>query len=217
MKNRYQILWILPAIVVAWLLWPKRDSGSGGDAGSEPAAAIVDGAGASEEDESSGSRSSSGRDRQPDKPSATAEQDHSSTDVDQIISDQSITDDEAARRLRGIVENPSLPLTTRMEALQHGVTLSLPTFTGLAEKQPDLPVELAEIFLPEVLNWNDSPADQVRTYLAWMDHPDQEIAAQSLESLRFMLADDEEKESPERLKQLAQEKIKELLAQPQQE
>ena len=217
MKHRYQILWLVPVVIGIGFFWPKQNKGGTEQSG-------VEGENRSSHSEelrgdspASGNRNHTARDRDPSAsatPSPLEEQDYSSAEVDEILSDQSITDEEAARRLRRIVENLSQPLKSRMEALQHGVTLSLPSFSGLAEQQPQLPVELAEIFLPEVMNWNDSPVDQVRTYLAWLDHPAEEIAAQSLENLRFMLEDDQAQETIQRLRQLAQEKIKELQSNP---
>lgn len=140
----------------------------------------------------------------------------SSAEVDAILVDESITDEQAAQKLREIAADDSFPLPQREEAMQHGLNLQPSVFGGFAETQSDLPVELAQPLLQSMINFNESPLDQIRTYLALKDHTDPEIAQQAWEMLAFMLKDDERKETPERLEQLAREKIEEL-SQPAQE
>jgi hypothetical protein len=76
-------------------------------------------------------------------------------------------------------------------------------------------MELSGIFLSEVMNWNDLPVEQLNTYLAWMNHPEQEIADQSLEQLRFMVGDDNHEENVQRIIEMAIQKINELKAEEQ--
>ncbi|MFM2297484.1 MAG: hypothetical protein RL117_1191, partial [Verrucomicrobiota bacterium] len=74
----------------------------------------------------------------------------------------------------------------------------------------DLPVELAGPLLREMINFNDSPADQLRTYLALKNHPDPEIAEQALEMLAFMVEDDAREKTPEQWEQMAREKLRKM-------
>ena len=62
---------------------------------------------------------------------------------------------------------------------------------------------------------NDVPVIQLRTYLAWMNHPEPEIADQSLEQLRSMVEDGNHEENVERVIEMAIQKINQLKAEEQ--
>lgn len=211
MKKYFPLLGIALVLCVIWLVWPdkrvKDDTLVAQDA----------------KQMSSATRSELGS--EPRLPRKRSEGDPSndgippqekeafdSPEVDMILTDTSITDDEAARRLRRLVEDSSIRMSSRGEALVHGLNLSIDRFADIAEQSSDLPYELAEIFLAEMMNRNEVPVIQLRSYLALMNHPEKEIANQSLEQLRFSVGDDTHEENELRIIELAMQKINQLNA-----
>lgn len=130
----------------------------------------------------------------------------SSAEVDHLLSDDSISSEQAVEQLHALAMDPTLPIAHRLEALQHGLNLGIASFADFAQ-QPALPVELASCFLNEVINYNDSPPTQIRTYMALMDHPDEEVSSLAREMLAFQVDDDLNEASREQLIQLARKKL----------
>lgn len=138
-----------------------------------------------------------------------------SPDVDRILIDDSISIEQAAVQLRELAMNRNLPTAQRLEALQHGLNLGIESFAGFAEKA-DLPSELASHYLHEIINHNDSPAIQIRAYIALIGHPDEEVSTLAKEMLVFQVEDDLQAEGDiqkadqEKLIQLGRRKLNEL-------
>lgn len=133
--------------------------------------------------------------------------------VERILSDTSRTDLEAAAELSGIARRTDIALDERFEALAHGMNLDFNSFAGFAA-EPDLPVELAQPYLDELLNQNRTPILQIEGCIALLDHPDQEIREQAAEQLAFMVEKESLVESPDELKQAAAEKLEDLRKNP---
>jgi hypothetical protein len=130
-------------------------------------------------------------------------------EVDAILTNESLSTEAAGLQLHALAADHTRPLPNRLEALQHGLNLNIAIFGDLAE-QPDLPTELASHLLVEMINYNESPATQLRTYLALIHHPDEEVATQAREMLAFQVGDDLHEETPDRLAQLGREKLQSL-------
>ena len=216
MKKRLRLLWIPVVFLAAWLVWPdqKSKNASGANAPDQMQtksqsrkAQSVPGDPKPLGPSPHGSR--------PKPPSLEEEISFDSPEVDMLLTDMTMPEEEVARRLRLLMEDSSLPMSSRGEALEHGLNLSPHAFKGLAAQNPQLTMELSGIFLSEVMNWNDLPVEQLNTYLAWMNHPEQEIADQSLEQLRFMVGDDNHEENVQRIIEMAIQKINELKAEEQ--
>jgi hypothetical protein len=75
---------------------------------------------------------------------------------------------------------------------------------------PDLPTELAALFLDAVINYNESPEIQIQSYLALINHPDPEVSASATDMLAFIVEDDQREASPATLVQMAKQKLAEL-------
>lgn len=215
--SRRSLWWLLLLIPLLWLLGPKEkeeqsttsEKAASTSTTSQQSKSVVAGS------ESNKEKGKTARHRDQNQEQGAAKV-PPSAEVDAILVDESLTEEQAASKLRDIAGDASFPLPQREEALQHGLNLGPAAFGDFAEGQVDLPRELAEPLLQAMINFNESPVDQIRTYLALKNHADPEIAEQALEMLAFMVEDDERKETPERLEQLAREKIQ-MLSQPAQE
>jgi hypothetical protein len=213
MKISRRALWLIVLVIpLLWLLWPK-----GGHEGNEAQGIPLRKGATSHElmDQASQAGGTSGRNdktssRRGQGKSNLSSTSPSSAEVDAILLDENITDDQAAQKLRGIAADASFPLPQREEAMHHGLNLQPSAFGDFAEAQPDLPVELALPLLQSMINFNESPKDQIRTYLALKDHADPEIAEQALEMLAFMVEDDAREKTPEQWEQMAQEKLRKM-------
>jgi len=209
MKFKRQSLWFLLLLVpLLWWAWP---SGKNSAPGAEPAPAQNQkspAAGGSPAADAAGparTRSASRQQLASKPPKLPAE----SPEVDRILINDSITNEQAAVRLHAIAMDRTRPTAHRLEALQHGLNLGIESFASFAE-QADLPPELASHFLHEIINYNDSPATQIRSYIALMDHPDEEISALAKEMLAFQVGDDLHETSREQILQLARQKLADL-------
>lgn len=216
MKHRRQLLWLFIVLPALWIFWPdhssKRPGGAGTQSSDVLSTALSKGSGT--QTGTAAGNTSKNRDQSSkatNKP-PRAEAESSSPDVDYLLTDSSLSEEEAARGMRQIVNDTSKPMPYRVEAMEHGLNLSQDAFEDLATRNPELPVELAAVFLSAVMNWNERPADQISTYLSWVNHADEEIKTQSLEMLRFMLEDDAGEMSVDQLKTLAEKRIQELRA-----
>jgi hypothetical protein len=207
--SRRSLVWCLLLLPVLWWLWPHeenapRDALSRTSSSSPKQVEKIPGTNGEKAEREKTAR------RRDTKSSNLAPSTPASAEVDAILVDESMTHEQAAQRLRDIAADPSFPLPQREEALQHGLNLQPSAFGGFAEAQSDLPVELAGPLLREMINFNDSPADQLRTYLALKNHPDPEIAEQALEMLAFMVEDDAREKTPEQWEQMAREKLRKM-------
>jgi len=208
MKSYRQIVWVALLLVpLLWWAWPDADESSLDE--SRPAA---EGQGEASPSDDTPSTSEDGPRRTraaPRDPAAKPLEAPASPEVDEILVDESISIEQAAVRLRALASDTTQTKAHRLEALQHGLNLGIESFADFAE-QAELPAELASCLLDEIINHNDAPATQIRSYVALIDHSDVEVRELALEMLRFQVGDDLHEESPERLKELAREKIQDL-------
>jgi hypothetical protein len=205
MKPNRHLLWIFLLLVpLLWLAWPSGEK-AGREAETPPgedartqtpggSARVTDG----EADSNTRSRLS------PRRVSHL-------TGVDRILADDAITHEQAALQLRKLAMNPGAPVEDRLEALQHGLNLHAESFADFAQ-QKDLPPELASHYLQEMINYNQSPIIQIRSFMDLMNHPDEEVAGLAKEMLALEVGDEEEESSPEELLVAARSKLAELAA-----
>ena len=205
MKAYRQFLWVAFLLApLLWLVWPSADK-AGSEKDSQAAAETerhysvgrvrgedVDGASEANPRRVRGARDLS-----------------SLTGVDRILADDAISDREAALRLRELALNSTNSVEDRLEALQHGLNLHPDSFADFAQ-QKDLPAELASHYLDEIINHDDSPAVQIRAYMALMDHPDAEVADLAKEMLALEVGDEERQSSREKLLVVGQSKLAKL-------
>ncbi len=209
MKSYRQFLWgVLLLVPLLWWAWPSGQNASPGDTPSpaqnpKPVAA---GATARTPDGPGPARTRSAQRQQPpSKPGKPAE----APEVGEVLANDAVSNVQAAARLHTIAMDRTRSTEERLEALQHGLNLDIATFAAFAG-QPELPPELASHFLHEVINYNDSPATQLSTYMALMDHPDEEVSALAKEMLAFQVEDDLQEASREQLLQRGHQKIQTL-------
>ena len=212
MKHRRQLLLLLLVLPALWFFWPDHSSNQ--SLGVAKQSSHVSSKPARND---SGRQGPNGPDnyipKSPEQPRKQKDPlGHGSPDLESLLLDPHLPDEYVARGMRQIVNDTSKSIHHRVEALEHGLNFSPEMFHDLATINPELPVELAEVFLSAVMNWNERPADQISTYLSWVNHADEEIKTQSLEMLRFMLEDDAGEMSVDQLKTLAEKKIQELRA-----
>lgn len=129
--------------------------------------------------------------------------------VERIISDTAQSDIQAAEALLEIARRSDVSLEERFEALAHGLNLDFKSFAGLAA-EVNLPLELAQRYLDELLNQNQQPVLQIEGCLALLNHADKDIRSQAMEQLAFLVEKESLAESPDELKTAALAKLEEL-------
>lgn len=209
MKAYRQLLWVfLLLFPLLWLVWP-----SGDEAGKEVETPTVlvsgktPGAGSRVTDGPRAREDLSGRlprrasDAEPGDPDG----------VDRILANDGISNEQAALQLRKLAMDSTRSTEDRLEALQHGLNLNAASFADFAQ-QKDLPSELASHYLHEMINHNDSPSLQIRSYMALIDHPDAEVAGLAKDMLALELGDEERLATREKLLVAAQGKLAKLAA-----
>jgi hypothetical protein len=129
--------------------------------------------------------------------------------IDRLIAHQTLSNREVAEQLRMIAKDKSIPEKVRTEALGHGVILDLRIFADMAA-DAQLPIEMAENLLEHVINENRDPALQIRVYTDFMNHTSSEIREEAKDLLAFMLEDDLGEADEATLRQMADDKLKQL-------
>lgn len=136
--------------------------------------------------------------------------------VERLLADDSLSALQTAEGLCGIARSRELSEKERDEALAHGLNLDFGAFAALAT-DPSLPVTLAQRYFDELANRSHVPQQQIEGYLGLMGHGDEGIRTQATEQLAFVLEDEALAETPEKLRQLALERLQALkLAPPEQ-
>lgn len=215
MKSYRKSLWgILLLVPLLWWAWPSSKTTTAGDDLPPAESPSTVHTPASDNPTGNGGPSRTRAARQQQAPKILTPP--SSPEVDHILVDESISTAQAAEQLCAIAMDTNHTTAHRLEALQHGLNLGIESFAGFAE-QPDLPAELASCFLDEVINYNDSPATQIRSYIALIKHPDEEVSALAKEMLAFLVEDDNQEASNEKLIQMGREKIQALTTPPAQD
>jgi hypothetical protein len=212
MKPYRRFLWILSLLApLFWMAWPS------GDNKAEQAVATPPGLGSKKQIPSNGSRvkddEGASRDRagQLSRRLSDRPEPGDPAGVDRILANDGISHEQAALQLRKLALDPTRSTADRLEALQHGLNLGIESFAGFAE-QADLPAELASHYLSEIINHNDSPATQIRAYIALMGHPDEEVSALAEEMIAIQVGDELQEASREKLLRIAQKELAELAA-----
>jgi hypothetical protein len=203
-KHRFRYLLIVPLLLAGlWFAWPsppKNDDSAANPTAAKPGSRAIS---PSETDGAGNTRPTRVRERPP------ADTDETSAQVSRILADDKISTADAAVMLHALAADASLPVAHRLEALEHGLNLDMAPFARFAEV-PDLPTELAALFLDAVINYNESPEIQIQSYLALINHPDPEVSASATDMLAFIVEDDQREASPATLVQMAKQKLAEL-------
>ena len=131
--------------------------------------------------------------------------------IDSVLTDDRISDEEAARQLAEIALNPNAPEAERLEAMEHGKNLGFSHLLPLS-LDPNLPLPLAESFL-HGLHGHDQTKEQLSGSLGLLNHADSDIREQAQTLLGFLLEAEEDNESPDKLR----EKADAFLKQPDEE
>jgi hypothetical protein len=133
--------------------------------------------------------------------------------VEKILGDESISDAEAAVALAEIAGRTDLSVEERFEALAHGLNLDFKSFSQLSG-DTNLPLELAQRYMDELLNFNEEPIVQMESSLGLMNHSNEEIQQQALQQLAFLVENEALVDQPIELERVALERIKMLRDQP---
>lgn len=133
--------------------------------------------------------------------------------VERILSDTTIGDVEAAEGLAEIARRVDISLEERYEALAHGLNLDFKSFSNFVS-DPDLPSELAQRYLDELLNQNKNPILQIEGCLALLGHSDQNMQSQAAEQLAFLVEKESLVESRDDLRKAAFERVEYLRKNP---
>ncbi len=131
--------------------------------------------------------------------------------IEQLITHQTLSNQEVAKQLRAIAQDKRMPENVRVEALGHGVILDLATFADMAA-DTQLPIQMAQDLLQHVINENRDPALQIQAYIDFLNHSSQEIRDQAKDKLSFMLEDDDHQYDEVALLQMADTKLKQIQA-----
>lgn len=191
---------VLCLLAGVWMAWPNKGE-NGGDRSPDGKPNTISGPGV--KPSSKGGASIKGSGNEEIKSYPTHEQ------IEFILADESITIDDAAVMLRKMADDPSLPVSDRLDALEHGLNLGFDAFANYGEN-PDLPTPLASYYLGEVMNQNATPKKQILAYLALLNHKDPEVVEESADMLAFMVEDDFDEANPEELLKLVRQKLTEL-------
>jgi uncharacterized protein (UPF0147 family) len=124
--------------------------------------------------------------------------------IEQLITHQTLSNREVAEQLRAIAQDKRMPENVRAEALGHGVILDLATFADMAA-DTQLPIQMAEDLLQNIINENRDPALQIQAYIDFLNHSSQEIRDQAKNKLSFILEDDDHQMADAKLKQIQAE------------
>lgn len=184
---------------------PEPKAGHGESVGS-----VADGHGASSSDEDKTGRTRGASDR---RAKTDAERGPRFPLVDAVLDDDTLTNHDAALKLRDIVLTEAAPENERLEALAHGLNLDFMAFKGIAVATV-LPESVAERYLTELSNQNDYRSEQVEGLLDLLGHPAEGIRSETSDRLAFLIENEELASSPERLKVAAREFLEKLKQAP---
>jgi hypothetical protein len=121
--------------------------------------------------------------------------------VDAVLTDDRVSDEEAARQLAEIALDPNVIESERLEAIEHGTNLGFSHLLPLS-LDPNLPLPLAESYLSGLYG-HDKAKEQVSGALGLLNHADPDIREQAQTLLGFLLEAEEDNESPDKLRQKA--------------
>lgn len=122
-------------------------------------------------------------------------------EIEQCLSNDHISNEDAARQLAKIALDATRSETERLEAIGHGSNLGFGHLLTLSSN-PNLPIPLAESYL-HGLHGHDQVKEQVSGALGLLNHVDPDISQQAGILLGFLIGAEEDNESPDRLREKA--------------
>lgn len=188
--------------LVLWIVWPDGDPVEQADSGSLQPAQMSPRMERDARDRVSLHRTAMQRKR-----TQSSHETHPA--IDEILGDDNISISRAATLLRQMAVDPELRLKDRVDALEHGMNLDAQAFEPLADMR-DLPSELAIILLDEVMNENDRPDFQLRTYMGLVRHPDPNVFEAAIEMLAFAVGDDLQEQDLPQLMAIGRQHLSQL-------
>jgi hypothetical protein len=134
-------------------------------------------------------------------PNSQPDSSESFPEIEQLLTNDSISNEQATRQLAEIVLNPNRPEPERLEAMEHAKNLGFAHLLPLSQN-PNLPLPLAESYL-HGLHGHDQTKEQVSGSLGLLNHADPGIREQAQTLLGFLLSKEEDNESPDKLRAAA--------------
>jgi hypothetical protein len=122
-------------------------------------------------------------------------------EIENLLTNDNISNEQATRQLAEIVLNPNRPEPERLEAMEHAKNLGFAHLLPLSQN-PNLPLPLAESYL-HGLHDHDQTKEQVSGALGLLNHADPDIREQAQKLLGFLLGKEEDNESPDKLRAAA--------------
>jgi hypothetical protein len=122
-------------------------------------------------------------------------------EIENLLTNDNISNEQATRQLAEIVLNPNRPEPERLEAMEHAKNLGFAHLLPLS-LDPNLPLPLAESYL-HGLHGHDQTKEQVSGALGLLNHADPDIREQAQTLLGFLLGKEEDNESPDKLRAAA--------------
>jgi hypothetical protein len=122
-------------------------------------------------------------------------------EIEQLLTNDNISNEQATRQLAEIALNPNRGESERLEAMEHGKNLGFSHLLPLS-LDPNLPLPLAESYL-HGLHGHDQMKEQVSGALGLLNHSDPDIRQQAQTLLGFLLEVEEDNESPDKLREKA--------------
>lgn len=120
------------------------------------------------------------------------------TEIEQCLSNDHISNEEAADQLAKIALDATRPEAERLEAIEHGINLGFDSLLPLSS-DPNLPVSLAESYL-HGLHGHDQVKEQVYGALGLLNHHDSEIRQEAGILIGFLIDAEEDNESFDKLR-----------------
>ena len=136
--------------------------------------------------------------------------------VERILVDSSLTTDQAAEQLLGIVQRTELSEDERFEAMAHGLNLNFKAFAPAAA-DPELSAPLAQRYIDELANRNDERQEQIEGCLALMGNANEDIRTQAATQLAFYVEAEALAEQPDELRKAAAAGVEKLKLEKQKE
>ena len=119
-------------------------------------------------------------------------------EIEQCLSKDHISNEEAAEQLAKIALDATRPDAERREAIEHGIYLGFDSLLPLSS-DPNLPVSLAESYL-HGLHGHDQVKEQVYGALGLLNHHDLEIRQEAGILIGFLIDAEEDNESFDKLR-----------------
>lgn len=124
---------------------------------------------------------------------ANADSANSYPEIEQCLSNDHISNEEAAEQLAKIALDATRPEAERLEAIEHGINLGFDSLLPLSS-DPNLPVSLAESYL-HGLHGHDQVKEQIHGALGLLNHHDSEIRQEAGILIGFLIDAEDDNES----------------------